>query len=388
MKMKKMYKQIVVAMAAFAMVVTPTAQAASYTFEISGNGADSDSEIEFERENSTEVFQNNTSTIQNNIQVKTNTGGNDLNDNTGGNVELRTGDVSVATEIVNQVNANQANVVACDCDTDVDVKVAGNGADSRNEVEIENESKNTVVQNNLTSLQNQVKIAGDTGYNDLNDNTGGDVYARTGNVMIAPVAITNMAGSNTAMIGGQSNGGSELALKVIGNGADSKNEIEVENEQENGLYQNNLTQIGNDLYLKGRTGKNDLNFNTGPAGSDPALLTGDVWIGAMVHNEAGFNYANADCGCVLDVMGSINGNGADSRNEIELELEDETVVKQDNADVIYTNGNADSDTGSNDLDDNTGGDVEARTGNTETLLSVMTFGGFNGFGVEVQWPWD
>lgn len=389
--MNKFQKRIVAAVSTSAMVlnmVVVPVSASSYSFEVTGNGADSRNEIEFRRDNSTEVFQNNQSVITNSITVQSNTGSNSASDNTGGDVEVRTGNVKVGTEIINQANVNQAFVEACDCDSDVEVKIGGNGADSRNEVELRTRNNNSVVQNNSTLLNNMVSITGNTGDNEADDNTGGEVEVRTGNVMIAPVKIHNMAGSNTAVIGGGSGqSGSELSLMITGNGADSRNEIEVRSEYDNGIFQNNQTVIANMLELAGFTGGNSVSFNTGDSTTDPFLMTGDVWIGAMVHNEAGFNYADADCGCVLDIAGSISGNGADSRNEVELRLDDESAVRQDNADIIVNAGGVVSDTGSNEVDDNTAGEVEVRTGNTETLLSIMTLGGFNGFGVEIQWPW-
>src|SRR5687768_11308617 len=61
---------------------------------ISGNGSDSDSDIDVNRDNNTTVNQTNVANVDNNVNVSASTGGNSASDNTGGDVQLRTGNAS------------------------------------------------------------------------------------------------------------------------------------------------------------------------------------------------------------------------------------------------------------------------------------------------------
>lgn len=377
--MNKLNKRIIVAVSAFAMTVAPVspAFAGSYNFNISGNGADSKNDVELKNSNTTQVFQENKSDITNKVNISSNTGDNNASKNTGGGVSVTTGDVDVVSYIENQVGSNEAHVEACDCDADIDVSIEGNGAGSRNDVSLRNTQENTVSQNNQTRLRNDVDVDSNTGGNRASKNTGGYVEVETGRVDVASM-VSNRAGSNTAHIGNGSGYGSMIDLVIEGNGAKSRNEIDIRNKQANSIFQNNNTRINNNLDVDSNTGENNANYNTG-AGVD--VMTGDVVVEAGILNEAGFNYADVDCGCVLDVAGSISENGSKSKNEIDLRLDNDTVATQDNYDRFRNYSDILSDTGYNNLYKNTGGDHEVRTGMTWATFVLDNFGGLNLFGV-------
>lgn len=388
--MNKMHKTIATALATGAMLFNMVGPAAAaYTFEISGNGSDSDNDVYFDREDDTQVFQTNETNIVNDISVKTNTGHNDTNDNTNGDVDVDTGDTTVSTTIVNQAGVNEAEVEPCDCDTDSEVKIVGNGSDSDNKVDLDLKNTTAVVQDNVTDFENIVEVDANSGENDANDNTGGNVEVDTGHVTIMS-EILNVAGYNTAVVGGgHGNGGSSLMLKIAENGSDSDNEIDIEKENLTSIFQMNDTDVLNDLYLDGNSGHNDVNDNTGDAGTDPSLDTGDVTIKVGLLTEAGFNGAEADCGCVLDVHGAILGNGTESDSKLDLDLADDLEVAQDNIDDFVNEGEVESDTGKNDVNDNTGGEVMVDTGMTLTEIIAANSGGMNVFGsIQFDWPWD
>lgn len=391
--MNNLQRKLATLAAIFALALQTVAPAAAaVNITVSGNGSDSESEVEIDNDRNTEVYQENKTKIVNNITSNSNTGDNDVEDNTGGDVEVKTGDVETSATVINEANKNMAHVEDCDCDTDTTVKVAGNGTDSDNEVEIDNKSKNTVVQDNYSFVKNDVDLEGDSGDNDVEDNTGGKVKVKTGDVKIKPVTIANVLGVNAAHIGG-SNGdetdddeSSVIDLTIAGNGSDSENEVEIDNRRRTGIYQENRAKVINDLYLDGNTGDNSVSDNTGESTTDPSLKTGDVEMEAFVMNEAGFNQAVADCGCVMDVTGEVSENGTDSENEIELDLSDKQTATQDNYDFIYNDGELDADTGDNEVDDNTSGEVNVKTGGTTTVVDVFNFGGNNGYGVEIELP--
>ena len=107
-----------------------------------------------------------------------------------------------------------------------------------------------------------------------------------------------------------------------------------------------------------------------------------------------FNWADVDCGCLLDLLAKIADNGTDTDNDIKLTLDDELKVFQDNdcgADEdCDTDVYADAKTGKNDANDNTGdpdGDPSIDTGNAETEVDVSNSGNVNSYGsVPEVWP--
>jgi hypothetical protein len=400
--MNKLQTKLATAIATGAILaqsLTGAAFAASYNFNIQGNGSDSDTEIDFDVDKDTSLFQSNTSRISNDINIDSNTGDNDVNDNTGGDVEVTTGDVDAAAVVQNFANQNHAVIDLCDCEGDATIQIKGNGSDSDNDVEIDKDTTTTLVQDNFAWLHNDIDMDADTGDNDVDDNTGGSVELTTGDVTMGSL-VRNFANVNTAVIGGgNGSGDSSLDINVQGNGSDSENDVDVDTDMETSLFQFNTASIWNDLEFDGDSGDNSVSDNTGSLSSDdPSVLTGDITIEALVDNFTGFNVATVDCGCVFDVTGSVLGNGSDSDNEIDLEVDDELVATQDNSDFLHTDGDVDTDTGDNDVDDNTGGENGLETGASDSTFVVGNVGGVNVFGdAEFDmgdlgelfvWPWE
>jgi hypothetical protein len=370
---------------------TGVALAAEYNFSISGNGSDSESEVDLDVDRDTAVYQSNATEIVNDIHVSSNTGDNKVEDNTGGSVDVQTGDAEVSAQVTNQAGSNVAQVDQCDCDGDIDVDIHGNGTDSDNKVELDLDRDTEIVQENETAILNELYVKANTGENDVEDNTGGDISLSTGDVSVGtdehPVEIKNFAGSNLAVVGGDSDGGG-IDLDISGNGSDSENEIDIDYDAEIGFFQFNATQIYNDLWIKGNSGENDVEDNTLSWGGSLDVETGDVDVDVFVENAAGFNAATSDCGCILDVTGAIEHNGTDSENELELELEDKLETVQDNADAFLTEGSVYGRTGENDAEDNTNGDLDVVTGDSSTEFEVANSGGINVFGdLEFELPW-
>lgn len=75
------------------------------------------------------------------------------------------------------------------------VTVSGNGAFSHNSVDVNQTHRTTITQHNNADIRNSVRIHSNTGYNNANFNTGGDVYVRTGNINNS-VRIHNVANVN------------------------------------------------------------------------------------------------------------------------------------------------------------------------------------------------
>ncbi len=374
--------------------------AQSTTLEISGNGSGSENEIEVERETETTVVQTNTAKIENKIEAEANTGGNEAEDNTGGDVTIDTGNATTTVAVSNQVNTNIADIDCPTCPGDIDAKISGNGSDSENEIEIEHENETEIYQTNKADIENDIGAESETGDNEVEDNTGGTITVETGNAQTS-IMVSNMANANVAKAGNGNNQGTASAW-ILGNGSDSENEIELELEKSVLIVQENKADIENDIEAESETGDNEVEDNTG---GDITVDTGDATTNVEVDNLVNFNWADVDC-CLLDILAKISGNGSDSENEIEFELEDELEVFQNNCGKDEKdnhewslNGNggydghdnceiendigAESETGDNEVEDNTGpvGDdpVEVTTGDAETGVTVDTSANANTF---------
>ena len=379
---------------------------ASLDVEISGNGANSDSTANVGVSNTTQVTQNNTANITNNVNVSADTGKNDANKNTGGDVDIATGNAKTTVGVSNTANANVADVNGC-CVGDLNVTISGNGAKSTNEANVGVSNTTYVDQDNYAKIKNNVDVDADTGKNDANGNTGGSVSITTGNADTT-VAVSNTANKNVATVGNGSGGGT-LSVVISGNGYKSTNTANVGVSASTLVFQNNSAKITNDVDVDADTGKNDANKNTG---GDVEILTGNADADVDVSNLANFNWADVDsCGCILDGTVKIAGNGAKSDNEANVGLASVTGVAQDNdyscgyghrgGDVnsSFRGGkhkstpcndvNVDLDTGKNDANSNTGdpdGDPSVTTGNAEADVVVETTANFNSTeGADFDW---
>jgi len=299
--------------------------------EVSGNGANSNNTANVSVSNSTIVDQSNVANISNDVNVNADTGKNDANGNTGGNVSIDTGDATANVGVSNTANSNIANVDGC-CAGDVSVTIGGdkpNGANSTNVAKVGVSNTNWVDQFNRATVRNDVDVDADSGKNDANRNTGGDVSITTGGAGTGNtgVVIANAVNKNVASIGSGPNSGS-LAVVISGNGYKSKNTATVTVMAEEGVLQKNIANLSNDVDVDADTGKNDANANTG---GDVTIDTGDAVANVDVSNLANFNAADVDsCGCILDGTVTIKNNGAESKNVANVSLTGLTYASQDN----------------------------------------------------------
>jgi hypothetical protein len=197
---------------------------------ISGNGRGSDNEVNVESNNTTRIVQSNDTDIDNDINVDANTGGNSASRNTGGDVRIGTGDVDTDISVSNMAGFNYARVDGCNGCDDISAKISGNGSYSDNSVDIASGSNTTVVQNNDTDIDNDINVDANTGDNDANRNTWGDVTIRTGDVN-TDVSVNNKAGFNYADVAGCSDCG-DIGIEISGNGSHSRNSVDYGNDKD------------------------------------------------------------------------------------------------------------------------------------------------------------
>jgi len=392
--MTNLTKQIFSVIAAGALVVNTAGVAfADTTIQISGNGAGSDNWTTVSQNNTTAVQQSNTANVSNNVNSSANTGGNDANFNTGGNVTVDTGAAKTTTNVDNTLNSNSADVNCGSCaGGNTDVTVSGNGGFSDQGVKLDSNSTTTVGQTNNANVHNNVNSDASTGDNDANLNTGGDVTVHTGDAT-THTNVSTAANSNVAQVGAGLGATvtPTASFKILGNGAGSNNSIDADLNQSAVLGQTNSANVYNDVNSDAKTGHNDANFNTG---GDVTIVTGNAKTTTGVDNMVNFNAASIDCGCGFGVLAKIDGNGADlpwfensdAQNLIQLGLNNTQVYGQgNNANLQNDDVNGSAYTGANDSNLNTGAvnvmnDPALVTGNATSNTQVSNSGNQNVIG--------
>lgn len=371
--------------------LTPMAFAAT-TITISGNGLNSDNEVNVSMGQTTTVVQENNANVNNFVSANANSGGNDANGNTGGDVDITTGEAKVDVSVSTMVNKNVANVDCCDTG-DTTVKISENGKNSDNKVDLDSEKSIGVFQNNDAFVFNTVYGNANSGNNDANGNTGGDVSITAGKASVE-VDVDNKANANFAQVGGNSDG-ADLNLWIVGNGENSDNEIDLDLASQILLVQENEAFIDNFVSANANSGGNDANGNTG---GDVDITTKKATAEVDVDNMVNFNWADVDCDCIVDDLTvKVAQNGKDSDNSIDAEIGEALEVFQDNCadgqewwwfdpgcNLINT-AFADADSGENDANGNTGdpdGDPTVDAGNAEATVDLENSGNVNLFGVE------
>ncbi len=383
-------KQIVSAAAAGAMLLNVAVPAfASTEIVISGNGAGSNNWTTVGQSNTTTVTQNNSANVTNNVDADASTGGNDANFNTGGDVNVDTGDATTDVSVSNALNSNSADVDCCGAG-DTNVEISGNGTDGQggsvNGVKLKSDNSTTVDQSNKAKVNNNIDTDAKTGYNDANSNTGGYVTINTGKAN-ASATVSTTANVNSAKVGGglgQSNPSAKFVIS--GNGAKSNNSIEAALGNSTVVTQDNDAHVTNDVDADAKTGGNDAEFNTG---GDVVIDTGDATTDVDVANAVNFNNADVDCGCLLDVLAKVHGNGADSDNIVKLGLENLQEIGQSNEACLFNEVDGDAKTGKNDANSNTGetdSDPSINTGNATSNTDVENTGNVNNVGDGFDMP--
>jgi len=175
--------------------------------------------------------------------------------------------------------------------------------------------------------------------------------------------------------------GAVLAQSVVleisgGNGAGSDNDIVVNMEQTTGVKQSNSAVVVNNVVANSNTGGNTADRNTG---GDTGIETGDATSEVGVQNTLNSNQADVSgCGtCGEAVEATISGNGADTDNDIVLNLgtkqreETDTYVSQNNFGKVVNNVVSNAGTGNNQADRNTGGSVYVSTGDATSTAGVV-----------------
>ena len=257
------------------------------------------------------------------------------------------------------------------------IEISGNGAGSNNSVQNTQVNTTTVNQTNSANVNNTVTSNANTGNNDANFNTGGNVTVKTGAAQTA-ATVTNTLNSNAAQVAGCNCAGN-TDVKIADNGAFSKNQVGLTNVNTNAVNQVNAANVNNTVNNNANSGDNDANLNTG------GNVTIDTGLAKAISNVK--TVANSNTAVVGGGMGSagiaptasfrILGNGAGSQNWITATLVDANTLNQTNAANINNNVNANAESGDNDANFNTGGDVTIKTGAAVSVVGIDNMTNFN-----------
>lgn len=259
--------------------------------------------------------------------------------------------------------------------------IAGNGAFSANTVTQSDSQTNTTVQSNSATFNNSINVSSDTGNNTANYNTGGNVGIGTGN-SITGVQITNMANANMASPNMNSTmPNPQLPVTIQGNGAGSDNSFSSSNSQDQSVYQTNTANFTNSVAADSNTGSNSANYGTN---GNSTIMTGQSQTVVGIQNTANGNVF----GNTMPMMGAatqspsttgtvVLNNGAFSANTVGITNTDSTLVEQSNDAVLNNAIAADSNTGANTADQNTGGSQLITTGPVNLTAGINNMANFN-----------
>ncbi len=166
----------------------------STDLKISGNGSGSTNYTNVANNSNTNVAQNNTANIYNQVNTYANTGNNNANYNSG-NVNIETGSIASATIIKNKnINTNFLKGFTQGTSS-VAINISGNGAYSDNIVYFEHVDNISYISNNVFNLENIVNEYLNTGGNNAYGNLG-DVWIKTGDI-VSSIDILNEGNNNT-----------------------------------------------------------------------------------------------------------------------------------------------------------------------------------------------
>lgn len=254
-----------------------------------------------------------------------------------------------------------------------DVTVTGNGRDSDNTASVNLSKSNTVVQNNTAKVSNNVDVSAKTGGNKANDNSGGDVSIDTGNSSVG-VAVKNMLNKNSASVDCCENG--DTTVKIGDNLRGSDNNVDLNMDKTNSVFQDNSAHVNNDVDVDSKTGGNQASDNSS---GDVSIDTGksDVTVGILTFANANFAKIGGGSNAGGDLSLWVSGNGRNSDNSIDANIDASNTVTQDNNAHVGNDVNVDGNTGSNKAGDNNGGEVSVDTGNSSVDALVANVGNFN-----------
>jgi hypothetical protein len=422
--------------------ITPQTSNPGITIQNGGNGAESNNNSSATVADNNQTTQNNSATVINNLNQSSITGYNSASKNTGGNSTIQTGSANTSGTLITAVNTNVDGVavsefnIADDYNGDIildfssncisgcggangSISNTGNGSDSTNSAILAVQANNTTFQNNDATVENNMTLTSDSGYNKANRNTDGDSTITTGDANISANVLTfvnnNISGNvlyGVVNIYGDLVGDIVLPDSIlqnanvsnVGNGAGSTNSANLNQTTNNTTSQFNTASIDNNINFGVTSGENDTSRNTDGSSSiqtGNASLTAQVlnvantnvadgnmwlvivneagkWVGRIIGAPEGSNFAGSQgtefsVGPNGEITATNAGNGADSTNTSNVSTTSNNSAEQINNANIVNNLNLNANTGHNEASRNTGGNSSITTGDAQIIANLVNF---------------
>lgn len=157
-----------------------------------------------------------------------------------------------------------------------------------------------------------------------------------------------------------------LELEISGNGNGSNSEVQVQVEQQTTVNQTNEANVSNQVETEANTGGNQANANNG---NQVEIQTGNIETQTAITNELNTSIIEAVCCQQGEMTATINGNGANSQNRVELSVSKQTNVSVHQEVNIHNKISGSANTGRNEANRNNG-DVTIQTGNISAKVHV------------------
>ena len=301
---------------------------------------------------------------------------------------------------------------------------SGNGADSTNDASVQTTNNTNIDQNNNLYLVNNYNGEVETGNNDSDRNVG-NTEILTGDADIS-LTLVNSGNNNEIIVGFQEFNvydnqvgditfswadptlftSGAASVENSDNGSNSNNSGQVTSENNTDITQVNVADVENNILIEADTGNNSASRNTG---GDSIIETGDANIVANLINFLNNNItgtaqflvgvvnifgtlqgdiiveAPTSCDCGSSTLAQNSGNGSDSTNNAEINLDNNTEILQNNNATINNNINIDATTGGNNTSKNTGGNSTISTGGADVSASVINVANNNVVGAGDTW---
>lgn len=243
--------------------------------------------------NTSNSFQRNDATLENNIILTVSSGNNDISNNKEGNSTIETGNVYVSANVLNFVNNNiSGNVLygvvnvygTLEGDIILPKSVMESDSTSSGSAVVKSsvDDKNSLVQKNEATITNNIEITTVTGENQITDSKTDNAVIKTGStetdVKIVNVVNTNIVNDSLWMV--IINKAGEWIGKIVGDNEKNYADKTITNSKQS-IEQINNAQITNNLHLFAITGNNTLSQNSG---QNSNIKTGDAKAIANVVN--------------------------------------------------------------------------------------------------------
>ena len=254
---------------------------------VSGNGDGSANEVSTQVEQTTTVVQQNQTEITNEVAVEANTGDNSVSNNSG-ETTIETGNISVESQVENQVNQSVVEVGCCEAGQ-TELTIINNGNGSTNEIELTQLLTTEVQISQEALIRNLITGIVNSG-NNLAVGNLGDVMIETGSIK-GLVELTNQLNRAYAKVW-QDLGG-DLLIKIANNGSGSDNQLSLTLDNGVIILINHEAVMENVVSLDLNTGGNEVEDNLG----DVFIKTGDIDFAVVVENEVNESFVEVDQCC-------------------------------------------------------------------------------------------